>query len=384
MRLFRQVIEQRWYRLTFPDFKLASDGKRWNNFTTTKQGGLRAVTVGGSFTGIGVDILVIDDLVKAQDAASQAMRETALKFYQNTALTRMNDKRRARMIVVQQRLHEYDIPAERVERGGFHHLNLPAVIDRQLTLPVYNGHVLRYDAGDLLSPVRHPQNVLDDLRQQMGPAAYSAQFLQEPLPDSSMMIDMARLHFVDVPFDREDLRFVVISVDTAVKLGDNCDFSVISTFGFNGKSWCLMNVVRARLDFPALQQALIAQRELWKSDLTLIEDAHTGEALWRTVGGRDGNTITRMPEGAKEERLSVATGPTYAGDIVLPRNEEWSAQVFNELRSFPGRHDDVVETISQFVGWLNEQEVSWLVDRKNGRRHSNAAGRPSRVRTGCA
>lgn len=371
MRLFRAIISSRWYRLTFPEFRPSADGKRWENLATTQHGGLRAVTVSGTFTGIGTDLLIIDDLLKAQDAGSEAMREAAMSFYTNTAITRTNDQRRSKIIVVQQRLHLLDIPSQLVERGGYRHLNLPAVLDRDVKLPTYNGGRCRFRAGDLLSPTRYPHEVLDRLRVEMGTPAFSAQFLQEPLPDASMMIDMARLHMVEAPFRREHLRLVVISVDTAVKVGDDCSYSVISTFGFDGVRWCLMCVVRARLDFLALKQALVAQRADWAPDVTIIEETATGEALWQEVGRRDGRTITRRPITQKADRLSVATGRLYSGEIVFPRNEPWSAAVLAELRTFPAGHDDIVDTISQFVGWLNEASIDRLIDHKLGRRPSN-------------
>lgn len=112
--------------------------------------------------------------------------------------------------------HANDISSELVERGVFRHLSLASIAPRDQSLRLYGSreHLLR--AGDLLSPERFPQNVLDDLRLEMGVQAFSAQFLQDPLPPGAMLIDTRRLNWVASPCDVEQVQYVVQSIDTAV------------------------------------------------------------------------------------------------------------------------------------------------------------------------
>lgn len=67
MNDFRAVVESPWYRSAFPTMRLA--GKNSESEVTTTRHGLRlATSVGGTLTGRGGDLIVIDDPLKPLDA----------------------------------------------------------------------------------------------------------------------------------------------------------------------------------------------------------------------------------------------------------------------------------------------------------------------------
>jgi predicted phage terminase large subunit-like protein len=363
--LFQRLIDLRWFRATFPDFSLERGRGRPENMVTTRGGGRRSVSVGGMFTGVGVDLLIVDDILKAQDASSPVMAERARKFYTSAALTRFNDPRRSRIIAVQQRLGPDDIPTMLLEHGGFVHLNLPSVATRDTVLPMYDGGIWRWRAGDLLSPTRFPQGVLDRFRSEMGEADFSAQFLQDPSSAGSTIVDPARLVFCDAPFGQDRCQYIVQSIDTAVKAGENCDFSVITTWGYDGERWCLLHTIRERLEFPALKTAVLAGAHRWRADLVIIEDGATGQVLWHEIPRAVAKAVTMKPQGNKAERLNAATDKLYSGLVLIPRSEPWTEALVRELRTFPGgRFDDQVDSISQFIAWLRATDTEDIVHRK--------------------
>lgn len=373
---FLRLVRSRFYRACFP--KMSFSEMRIENARTRGGGGRRPVTVGGALTGMGADIMVLDDLIKAQDVEHSAIREDVHRFYRETALTRINDPRTGRIVIAQQRLHANDISSELAERGVFRHLSLASIVPRDQSLRLYEGrtHLLR--AGDLLSPDRFPQNVLDDLRSEMGVQAFSAQFLQDPLPPGAMLIDTRRLAWVNAPCPIEEVQYVVQSIDTAVTKTDRSDFSVIMTFGWTGHRWLILNIIRERIDFPRLKQVVIEQAKTWRADLVLIEDVHIGNALWHEVHENLRAAITIWPDGSKEERLSASTEALYSGRIAIPEAESWSQLLRDELRGFPGgRHDDMVDALTQFVGWQRDVTIGRLIDHKHGRRPSNNRRRRS-------
>ena len=61
-RQFRQVVSRGWYRLLFPNMRLRRDTD--SECVTTRNGGRLAVSVGGTVTGRGADIIIIDDPLK--------------------------------------------------------------------------------------------------------------------------------------------------------------------------------------------------------------------------------------------------------------------------------------------------------------------------------
>ena len=124
---FRKVVAAPWYQLGFPTMRLAEGGNQADEQTTTRGGVRKAISHGGAATGFGADIIIIDDLMKAADASSASERQRVKDFYEQTLLSRLNNQQTGRIIVIQQRLHEDDLPGYLIEKGQFEHLNLPAM-----------------------------------------------------------------------------------------------------------------------------------------------------------------------------------------------------------------------------------------------------------------
>ena len=78
--------------------------------------------VGGTLTGRGADLIVIDDPLKAEEAMSETSRKRAIDWYSGTLVSRLNDKEHGPIIVVMQRLHENDLAGHLLEQGGWEHL----------------------------------------------------------------------------------------------------------------------------------------------------------------------------------------------------------------------------------------------------------------------
>jgi hypothetical protein len=115
--------------------------------------------------------------MKAQEALSPRKREEVREYFEQTLYSRLDDKRRGRIISIQQRLHEDDFAGYLIDKGSFDHLNLPAIAEIEQRLPLYQGRVYRRRIGDLLSPEREPPETLDTIREQIGSYAFSAQYL---------------------------------------------------------------------------------------------------------------------------------------------------------------------------------------------------------------
>ncbi len=71
----RVVMESPWYHTLFPFTQIHKNKNTESEFVTTQQGGRFATSVGGTLTGRGGNMLIIDDSLKADDANS----ETALQ-----------------------------------------------------------------------------------------------------------------------------------------------------------------------------------------------------------------------------------------------------------------------------------------------------------------
>ena len=74
------------------------------------------------------------------------------------------------------------------EQGGFEVLNLPAIAQRTETYDLGDGRTYTRQKGELLHPDHEPAHVLMELKREMGPIAFSAQYQQSPIPPGGTII----------------------------------------------------------------------------------------------------------------------------------------------------------------------------------------------------
>jgi hypothetical protein len=178
----RAVMQAEWYKRTFPHTQIDRAKNTETEFRTTKRGYRLATSVGGTLTGRGGDVIIIDDPIKPQDAQSEAIRKKTTQWYENTLLSRLDDKVRGAIVLVMQRLHLDDLAGHLIEKGGFEHLCLPAIAEQPEVIPLGYGRVHSRKVDDVLDPVREPLSALNKLRADMTPLAFSAQYQQRPIP----------------------------------------------------------------------------------------------------------------------------------------------------------------------------------------------------------
>lgn len=106
---FRAVLESGWYRSTFPGTRVGLFKNSEIEIELTARGFRLAASVGGTLTGRGGDIIIIDDPLKPDDAFSETKRSGANQWFTNTLLSRLDDKRTGAIIVVMQRVHMDDM-----------------------------------------------------------------------------------------------------------------------------------------------------------------------------------------------------------------------------------------------------------------------------------
>ena len=164
--------------------------------------------------------------MKPDDGLSEARRQGAIDWYQQTLLSRLNSKREDAIIVVMQRIHVDDLVGILLEEGGWHHLDLPAIADCDQDIPIGYGEVHRFAAGDVLDPVREPREVLDAMKASMGSMAFSAQYLQRPIPAEGNLIRREWLRYYQIAPQPAPEDLIVISLDTAMKATEIADYSV--------------------------------------------------------------------------------------------------------------------------------------------------------------
>jgi hypothetical protein len=163
---------------------------------TTLRGRRYATSIGGTLTGRGGNLFIIDDPLKPGDAVSEASRESVIDWYRSTLVTRPDDKQVARIMVVMQRIHVEDLVGYLLENeSGFEVLSLPSVAQSTITYDLGGGRTHTRERGDLLHPAHEPAEVLRDLKRSMGSMLFSAQYQQSPEPAGGKIIKRKMLHY---------------------------------------------------------------------------------------------------------------------------------------------------------------------------------------------
>jgi predicted phage terminase large subunit-like protein len=351
------IMQAPWYRELFPRTVLRREAV--HDIQTTAGGGRLATSITGSLTGRGGDIIILDDVIKPEEASSEVVREAVNRWYRTTLASRLNDKRTGAIICVMQRLHQYDLPGLVIEAGGWDHLSLPAIATEDEVIPLTRGreHVRR--CGDVLHPAREPLEELERLRAEMGSTAFQAQYQQSPVPAQGNTFKAEWLK-TDDGAGRCAGGEIIQSWDTGIKTAEGNSFSVCVTARWAARYVLLLDVWRGRLEFPDLVKKAIELARLHGARTLLIEDRASGSELIQTLRSKPPHGVPLpIPCQPTSDKLSRAEGVSSiveAGQLLLPADAHWLGEFTKELLGFPSsRYDDQVDALTQLLAWLRDR-----------------------------
>jgi predicted phage terminase large subunit-like protein len=361
----RAVMRTDWYKQTFPRARIDKAKDTESEVRTTERGYRLATSVGGTLTGRGGDIIIIDDPIKPQDAQSKSVREKTVQWYENTLLSRLDDKVHGAIVVVMQRLHLDDLSGHLLERGGFELLCLPAIAEKGQTIQLDYGRTHVRSPGDVLDPVREPLSALERQRAAMTPLVFSAQFQQSPIPLEGNLIKRDWIRYFKGEVSPKERDYFVISWDTAMKASELADYSVGTVWHVQdrGRKIHLVDLVRGRFEYPELVAAALALWRKWKVEWAhtnlVIEDKGSGSSLIQSLKNERiyAHQHHGKLEGDKVMRLTAQAAQFHAGVVHFREDAPWLDELMAELLGFPGvRHDDQVDSISQALAFITWRE----------------------------
>lgn len=349
------VMQSPWYQRVFAT-RLAGRTAT-ADFETTQKGGRMATSVGGVLTGRGGDILIIDDPVKPDEALSDVQRQAANDWFDHTLYTRLNDKQTGAIVLIMQRLHLDDLVGHVLEKEDWEIVNLPAIAHEDETWhyrTLLGEQTYQRKIGGLLHPGREPRAVLDQIQSTLGTYAFSAQYLQAPVPLGGGLVKqdwLLRYEPEDLP---EAFDAIVQSWDTAIKESQLADYSVCTTWGVSNKVFYLLDVYRKRMEYPELKRQVLRLAQGWKAQTVLVEDKASGSQLIQELRSQlHGIKGIKLEGGDKVMRMHAQTATIENGKVRIPREAPWLADYIYELITFSkSKYDDQVDSTSQALRWL--------------------------------
>ena len=300
----RKVMQSNWYKNCFPKTRVSRLRNARNDFETSKGGGRFSTSVGGTMTGRGGDIIIIDDANKPGEIESKIARENVIDWFRSTLLSRLNAPTTDPIVVIQQRVHEEDLAGYLLRTGGWEHLNLPAIAENQMIVDLGKKGKLERHEGHLLHEERLPLQFLTRQKEDLGSFVFAAQYQQRPAPKEGGIIHWDWFKTYDQqPEKGTGCRFIQ-SWDTASCADEMNDYSVCTTWHVYKKRAWLLDVKRKRLEFPELRREIQLLATRWSADLVLIERAGSGISLIQDLRRESKlNIVGIVPKGDKATRL---------------------------------------------------------------------------------
>ena len=147
--------------------------------------------------------------------------------------------------------------------------------------------------------------------------------------------------------NRDKIHTTIIAVDTAFKTKTMDDYSVFAVWGRSVKAVYLMDVYRAKLEYPDLLAKAKELYRIWNPIRMLVEDKASGQSLVQDLRRLLIPVIAVAADIDRYRRVSAVTGIMESGVCYFPESAPWFNDFLDEHIAFPnGEHDDQVDTTS--------------------------------------
>lgn len=369
------------------DWKLAGDQNEKLRFENTRAGYRIATSVGGSATGEGGDIIVIDDPHKADEIESVTQRDKVTEWLDGTMSTRHNDPSTGRTVLVMQRLHQGDATGHLLAQGGWEHLCLPARYEPKH--PYIWPDDPRSTPGELLWPDHFDESAVTSLEKSLLSRA-PGQLQQNPV---ALEGGMFKRHWWQRRWQPGFESTLPLGFDAVIQSWDmrfsdskekTSSYVVGQVLGYHGADVYLLAQCRGRLSFTETLHAVKALSEFRpESTAKLVEKKANGEAVISTLRRKVPGLIGIEPLGGKDVRAAAVSHFIEAGNVILPASDTIPcpshfvdeagqrvdlvpttvADFIEEFATFPkAMNDDQVDALSQALSWRAPAARAAVVD----------------------
>jgi predicted phage terminase large subunit-like protein len=358
----RDLMRTKWYQSHFPEVKIKEDADLKDRYDNDKTGYMVCGSPGAISTGTGGNIIIIDDLLKADDAFSKLSRESANKFYDNALTSRRNNPAEDVYLIVCQRLHEGDIVGHLLknEPDEWVVLDIPmeAEEERVYRFPITD-RTWRRKVGHTLLPERFTPAWIK--REKRRPRVWSGQYQQQPSPAGGFIFDPDRWGFYDPTAAKIDPETQLMSIDCAWKDAQENDLTAIHVYGVSGvKRWLLHRYTQHIGYVVLLDKVRELRKQFPKISYVLVEEAANGYAVIKQLSEEMTGIVPIKPEGGKVSRAIAASADMPNVFIPMPERETWvQREWIDNFAHFTDEgsieHDDDIDAYSQAMNWLRSR-----------------------------
>ena len=354
------LMQSERYQKVFPNVRLYKRRPPSGDIRIIGGGRRLGQSVGAQITGRGANIIIIDDPLKASDARTK-QRDIVNAWFDENIYQRLNHKNTGVIILVMQRLHNFDLTGYLLEKQGeWKHLCLPAIAEKDEEYELIDGDVYSRKCGEILHPAHESADMLEMVKINNGSYNFAAQYQQAPESDKEALIQRGWFK-IEPPetFPKlSEFKTLYMSWDTANNVGESNDYSVGILLGYKDGEYYVLDVIRKKLKFPDLLK-LIEERLFVKGKhvYTIVEDAGSGNAIIEALRSKKHSIHAFKAGDNKFTRLCSVSGLIESGLVHLPAGAHWLDEFLLEITRFPNAvHDDQVDAFTQAVLFSKNQK----------------------------
>jgi predicted phage terminase large subunit-like protein len=346
-RKVRNLVDSEAYAKIFPNVALRSDSKAAGRWATNANGDYFAIGVGGTVTGKGADLLVIDDPHSEQEAAlaasDPAVFDKVFEWYTSGPRQRLQPG--GSIVLVMTRWAKRDLTGKIcqsiIDRDGevWDMISLPAILP----------------TGKPLWPEFWSLDELTKLREELPLPKWQAQYQQDPTSEQGAIVKREWWKLYEGN-RAPPCEYIIQSWDTAFTKNERSDYSACTTWGVfykdedpNQPNVILLDAFKERMEFPELKKRALEMYNEWEPDSFIVEAKASGAPLIYELRamGIPVQEFTPVRGNDKITRVNSVSDLFASGKIWAPATR-WAEEVMEELAAFPNSdHDDLVDSTTQ-------------------------------------
>jgi predicted phage terminase large subunit-like protein len=346
-RKVRNLVDSEAYSEIFPNVALRADSKAAGRWATNSDGEYFAIGVGGTVTGKGADLLIIDDPHSEQEAklamSNPDVFDQVFEWYTSGPRQRLQPG--GAIVVVMTRWSKRDLTGRilqsMIDKDGEHWevINFPAILP----------------SGNPLWPEFWSLEELEALHLELPAGKWNAQYQQTPTSEEGAIVkrEWWKVWKLDKPPRCE---FVIQSWDTAFTKSERSDYSACTTWGVfymdeneNDPNVILLDAFKRRMEFPELKEKAFNHYKEWEPDAFIVEAKASGAPLIFELR-RMGIPVSEFtPSRGNDKMVRInSVADLFASGKVWAPETRWADELIEEMAAFPNSdHDDLVDSSTQ-------------------------------------
>ena len=342
-RKAKSLMDSEEYKEIF-NTRLREDSQAAGKWETAQGGEYYAAGVGGSITGRGADLLIIDDPHSEQDAMNRASFDRVYEWYTSGPRQRLQPGGRIILVMPRGNLADLTGKIQRAQKepkaDQWEVIEFPAIMP----------------SGKPVWPEYWKLEELESVKASVAIGKWNAQYQQNPTAEEGSIIKREWWNVWEKD-EIPPLMHVIQSYDTAFMKKETSDYSAITTWGVfkpdedTPPQLILVDAVKDRFEFPELRKIAKEQYDYWKPETVIVEAKASGLPLTYELRKLGIPVINFTPSKGNDKHTRVnSVAPLFESGMVWAPDAKFAEEVIEECAAFPlGDHDDLVDSMTQAV-----------------------------------